>query len=230
MLDTSRKLEYDEVMSISVVCYGDSNTFGTNPHGGRWGTDVRWPRVLGRLLGSGYDVIEEGLGGRETVYDDPLVGERNGLKGLPYVLKTHKPIDILVISLGTNDTKTMFHATPKVIALGIEQLILMAQRFPYGDSRFYPIPRIVVVSPIHVGSHIDKCPYWEFDESSVKTSHEVAPYIEEIARKHGCSFLDAAKVASPSETDQLHMEKEGHLALAKALETLVRSIHVPSLS
>lgn len=62
------------------------------------------------LLGDGFYVVEEGLGGRETVFDDPLEGERNGYTALPYVLKTHMPIDILIISLGTNDTKTMFSA------------------------------------------------------------------------------------------------------------------------
>ena len=56
-----------------VLCYGDSNTWGWIPaEGGRFPRDVRWPGVLAAELGAGWQVIEEGLGGRTTVFDDPL--------------------------------------------------------------------------------------------------------------------------------------------------------------
>ena len=65
-------------MMKNILCYGDSNTFGTNPvHGGRHPWDVRWTGVLGQLLGPGYNIIEEGCGGRTTVFDDELSYGRN---------------------------------------------------------------------------------------------------------------------------------------------------------
>ncbi|MCK9302146.1 MAG: SGNH/GDSL hydrolase family protein [Sphaerochaetaceae bacterium] len=206
----------------TVVCFGDSNTFGSNPNGGRWGHDVRWPRVLQSLLGDGFYVVEEGLGGRETVFDDPLEGERNGYTALPYVLKTHMPIDILIISLGTNDTKTMFSAPPKVIAKGLERLIILSKQFDYGPG--YPVPKILIISPIHVGDDLSRCPFVSFDETSVCKSKQLAPLFEDVAKRNGCAFLDASLVAGPSEIDQLHMDKRSHLALAAAVAAMVKEM------
>ena len=49
-------------MKKHILCFGDSNTFGTNPAGGRWPLHVRWTGVLQQLLGAEYRVIEEGCG------------------------------------------------------------------------------------------------------------------------------------------------------------------------
>ena len=45
---------------INILCFGDSNTNGSNPSGGRWGRWERWTGVLQKLLGDNYYVIEEG--------------------------------------------------------------------------------------------------------------------------------------------------------------------------
>lgn len=209
-------------MEKTVVCFGDSNTFGSNPHGGRWSAEVRWPRVLARLLGEGYYVVEDGLGGREMVYDDPFEDHRNGLTALPYVLKTHKPIDILIISLGTNDTKSIFHSSLESMALGLERLVKTVRQFPWDQT--YPMPKILIVSPIYVGSDLSRCPFKSFDADSIRLSRQVAPYLKEVADRYGCAFLDAGKVAGPSEADQIHMEADGHLALANAIAPIVRAM------
>ena len=89
-----------------ILCYGDSNTFGTDPiHGGRHPDDVRWTGVLQKLLGSDYRVIEEGCGGRTTVFEDEISYGRNGLKMLIPIIASHNPLDLIVVMLGTNDLK-----------------------------------------------------------------------------------------------------------------------------
>ena len=62
-----------------ILCFGDSLTWGSNPAGGPR-LSVRWPRVLQYALGPGYEIIEEGQGGRNIATDDIPEGEKNGLK------------------------------------------------------------------------------------------------------------------------------------------------------
>ena len=77
-----------------------------------------WPRVPARKLGLGYDVVSEGLNGRTTMVDDPFMADYdvNGRRTLPPILHSHKPIDVLVIMLGTNDLKKHLNLSPQLIA------------------------------------------------------------------------------------------------------------------
>ena len=115
---------------INILCFGDSNTFGTNPKGGRHSWNVRWPGRLQVLLGPDYYVIEEGLGGRTTIWEDPLEPNRCGIKALPIALLSHKPLDMVILSLGTNDCKAFFNASPRVIAAGMAVSYTHLERAP----------------------------------------------------------------------------------------------------
>lgn len=111
----------------TIICYGDSNTHGYNSsNGGRFSTKERWPCLLDALLPKNYTVKEEGLSGRTAVFEDPLFEGLNGLSYLYPCLMTHEPVDLLIIMLGTNDTKERFGATPENIAKGMERLVQKA--------------------------------------------------------------------------------------------------------
>ena len=70
--------------TLRILCFGDSNTWGFNPHTqNRFPDDVRWTGVLSRDLGARAIVIEEGLNGRTTVLDDPF---QPGLNGQTYLV------------------------------------------------------------------------------------------------------------------------------------------------
>ncbi|WP_320128978.1 SGNH/GDSL hydrolase family protein [uncultured Sphaerochaeta sp.] len=204
----------------TILCFGDSNTFGSNPHGGRWPRSVRWTGLLQQFLGSDYYVIEEGLGGRNTIFDDPLEPGRNGLALLPVSLNSHKPLDLVVLSLGTNDCKVLFNANPKIIAKGLENLIKTVQTTSQGDDA--TVPKILVISPITIGKDIESTRFASYDYQSYEKSLQLAPLFEKVAQEYGCLFLDASTVANPSETDQLHMEAEDHEHLAKALLPIIK--------
>ncbi len=202
-----------------ILCFGDSNLFGTNPSGGRWPLDQRWTGLLSSALGPEYRIIEEGLGGRTTVFDDPLEENRNGFKQLPIILHSHRPLDLVIISLGTNDCKTLFHANAKVIANALEKLALMVRNYPYGEH--YPTPSVMIISPIHCGEHVEDSPFASFDHNSYLLSKSLSLAIKAMAEQNNLLFLDASLVAQSSPIDQLHMDAEGHAALAKAILPLV---------
>ena len=211
---------------MNILCFGDSNTFGTNPSGGRWPRDRRWTGLLQRRLGPDAYVIEEGLGGRTTAIEDPLESDKNGRRHLPVLLRSHRPLDLVIIMLGTNDMKHRFGMLPADIALGAEQLGVLVESYPYGPA--YPVPRVMLVSPILIGEGVARSPFSGFTEDAVGISRALAPLYRAHCEAHGWLFLDAAEHAEPSARDQLHMEADGHLALANAVEALLRA-HFPAL-
>jgi len=205
----------------NILCFGDSNTHGANPSGGRWPRNVRWPGRLQELLGPDYYIIEAGLNGRTTVFDDPLEYYRNGLTALPYFLRTHTPLDMVIICLGTNDCKSFYSATSGVITRGMERLCQAVEASgngPGGKS-----PKVLIISPIHISDGSGApIPYLGMDEDAVRKSRELAPLYKEVAERHDCLFLDAADVAKCSVIDQLHMDAENHGALAEGVAKVLR--------
>lgn len=99
-----------------ILCFGDSNTWGHNPEskiGERFDNEFRWVKLLEKKLGKGYSVIEEGLCGR-TINTDYLTAEnwyKNGYKYLVPCLKSHNPLSLVIIMLGTNDLKNSLKNT-----------------------------------------------------------------------------------------------------------------------
>ena len=153
----------------SVLCFGDSNTYGLKPDGsGRFEKTERWTGVLSEMLGhQNYEVIEEGLVGRTTVFEDSTRQGRNGSKLLPILLESHGPVDTVVVMLGTNDCKAVYNASPKLIARGAE--ILLRQIRDNNSAA-----KILLLSPIHLGDTVWKEEFDpEFDEKSVITSKEL---------------------------------------------------------
>ena len=119
---------------MKLICYGDSNTWGcigrwvnsTEPSE-RFDTDVRWPMVAQKELGDRFHIIEEGLGGRTTIYPKPGEEWKNGEPYLTPCAHTHRPLDLVVIMLGTNDTKDRFYASAACIGIGMARLVKKAQ-------------------------------------------------------------------------------------------------------
>lgn len=200
----------------TILCFGDSNTYGYKPDGtGRFAGNVRWTGILKEKLTGSAEVIEEGLVGRTTVFEDSLRPGRKGIELLYPLLESHSPVDQLVLMLGTNDCKTHYKASAKVIGLGIERVIKEARRF---NEKL----EILLLSPIHLGDRV-----WEdgfdpeFSKESVEVSRELAGVYRKIAEKYHCRFLAASDVAKPSEADQEHLDETGHKALAEAIERII---------
>ena len=203
-----------------MLCYGDSNTWGSDPETGeRFAPDVRWPGVLRRSLGEGYWVIEEGLGGRTTVRDDPIEGaHKNGRTYLRACLESHRPIDLITVMLGTNDLKARFAASASDIAQGAASLAETALRSGCGPEGGAPV--VVLISPAAVGRLTDMA---EMFEGAREKSRLFPEHYRRFAEQHGLAFLDASEVVVSSDLDGIHLEAGEHRKLGKAVAASVRS-------
>ena len=201
----------------SIVCFGDSNTYGHDPAtGDRLPDSVRWTCLLQKLLGDGYKVIEEGLNGRTTVFDDPNDDWKNGLDYIKGILCTHRPVDYLIIMLGTNDMKTVYNASLDAISAGFNEIVNRAESVMNIKQGY--VPKILVVSPPEISDDVLKGPFCgSFNEVSIDKSRRLAEYYKKVADKHGCMFLDAKLFIKPSKEDGLHLDAEGHKGLAEAI-------------
>lgn len=203
---------------FAVLCFGDSNTWGSDPADDerRFPWPVRWPGVLQRLLGDGFRVIEEGLGGRTTVIDDPLTPHRSGLSYLAPCLESHAPLDLVVVLLGTNDVSYAW-VTAAAAADGAGVLAHLVLRSEWG--RGGGPPAVLLVCPPPVGP-ITASPelYAGAEEKSRALPREFA----RVAAAVGCAWMDAGEVVTTSPRDGWHWEAGEHARLAAALAERVR--------
>lgn len=210
-------------MERTVLLFGDSNTHGTMPmpdlgFGGRFGREERWAGRLAKLL-SGWEVIAEGHPGRTTVHDDPVEGaHRNGLRVLPALLESHKPLDLVVIMLGTNDLKERFSVNAGDIAHSLERLARVVKASDCGPEGRGPDVLLVAPPPIiEVG-----CLRGMFAGGAVK-SVALAAEVQAAAKRAGVAFLDAGKVVAVSPIDGIHYDAAANPALAGAIAAAIRA-------
>lgn len=212
-------------MKKHIVCFGDSNTHGycADPidcadGGNRFNEDERWTCLLQKFLGDEYLVIEEGLSGRTTVYNDPYHKGLSGLDSIAPCLLTHEPVDLLIIMLGTNDTKARFHANAPCISLGLQRLILEAKgTCAWNGGK----PNILIISPPHIHEEFND-PY--MGDGCIEKSRELAKYYQNVCMSNGCAFLDAEGVAEFNQKDHMHLNKKGHSDLAAKLCEIVSKL------
>ena len=203
----------------TIVCFGDSNTYGRDPvTKGRLDKKTRWPGVLQQTLGAEYDVIEEGLNGRTTVWDDPVRGgpKRNGSLYLLPCLESHAPINLLIMMLGTNDLKARFAVTPYDIGESMGFLIEIAQNSRSGIEA--KGPDILLMVPPPLGELTE---WAETFQGGVEKSKRLSKYYESVASAYGCLFLDTGTVIQSSKLDGLHYDPEDHYKLGKAVADIV---------
>jgi lysophospholipase L1-like esterase len=208
-------------MMKTILCYGDSNTWGQDGlTKTRYPLDVRWTGVLRQELGDGYWVVEEGLCGRTTVWDDPIEGEwKNGLRYLMPCLESQAPIDLVVLMLGTNDLKLRFSVPAYDIASSIAVLVEIIQKSMTGISS--QPPQVLIIAPPPLGLLSE---YAEMFEAGHAKSKQLGAHYRRVAQERHCACLDAGQVIVSSDLDGVHFEADQHSRLGKAVAGKVKEI------
>jgi len=206
-----------------ILCYGDSNTYGctsifTEGGPGRLDENHRWPCLLQKELGADYEIIEEGLNGRTTAYDDPERPDRNGAQYLPSCVDKHMPLDLVIITLGTNDAKRGFNLTSDDTARGMRKLVEIVRGRTAGRE-----PAILIVSPVPMAERSLADPV-NTEPDSLRKTREYAAKYEALAKELGCAFMDLNGIACTELADGIHLSEKAHAAAAAAYAEKIREM------
>ncbi|MDO5154894.1 MAG: GDSL-type esterase/lipase family protein [Eubacteriales bacterium] len=200
----------------NILCFGDSNTWGYNPNTKErypWG--IRWTSKLQEKLND-VNIIEQGLCGRTTVFEDVSRPNRKGVNTLRDIFKETKDIDSVILMLGTNDCKSHYGNTEKRIAHGVEECLDLVLKYVAPE-------KVLLVSPIQLGEDVWMEQYDpEFNANSVVVSKHLKEEYQKVAEKRKVHFLAASEYASPSKADQEHLDIVGHDNLAEAIYESVK--------
>lgn len=200
-----------------IMCFGDSNTWGFNPKNGeRYDSITRWPCVMHRALGDGYELVEEGMNGRTTVWDDPVDGLMSGLNYLKPCLISQKPLDLVLIMLGTNDLKDRFCVTAPEIAKSAGRLVKLIQQSDCGPQG--SAPQVVLIAPPAIVEGPDG---WGIRQAGLAKSQQFAASFAEVAKELKCGFVDAGSLIETSSIDGVHFSAEAHQILGLAMAEVV---------
>lgn len=205
-----------------ILCFGDSNTWGYDAAtGGRFDDDTRWTMQLSNRLGEKYYMIEEGLSGRTTCFEDPLNEGLSGLSVLAPILQSHAPLDLLVLMLGTNDCKQRFAATPVNIKDALARLVKKARQLDVWRS----VPHILIVAPIIMDGRLYSSPNADgMGEGCVEKSRQLPSLFRDAARDLDCAFLDCNPHVTAAEGDYMHFDPDSNRSFAQAVKEKITGL------
>lgn len=213
---------------IRILCFGDSATWGWVPTEAaaptvRYPRGQRWTGVLADALGEGYEIIEEGLSGRTTDIDDSTDPRLNGASYLPAALASHLPLDLVIVLLGTNDTKASYARSVHDIAQGMGHLLTQILGSAGGVGAMYPAPRAMVVAPPQADAIPDPWFADVFSGAPEKLRELPAAY-RKVASFYRAGFFDSGSVISSVGVDGLHLTVENNRALGESLAERIAAL------
>lgn len=215
-------------MTKRILCFGDSLTWGwvAVPEGAptsRFPYPERWTGAMAAKLGRDYEIIEEGLTARTTSIDDPVDPRLNGSAYLPTALASHLPLDLVILMLGTNDTKSRYRRAPFEIAVGMSKLVGQVRTSGGGVGTIYPAPKALIVSP----PPLAELPHPWFQamfEGGREKTIELAKQYRSLAAFMKIDFFDAGSVISTDGVDGIHFDAKNNADLGIALAEKVVEI------
>lgn len=200
-----------------ILCFGDSNTWGYDPETDqRYDNKTRWPCVMARVLGDEVEIVEEGMNGRTTVWDDPVDGLMSGLNYLEPCLISHKPLDLVIVMLGTNDLKDRFCVSAYEIAKSAGRLVKMIQVSDAGPQGSAPQVLLIAPPPIVMGdAGLDT------RQHGLEKSKQFADEFAAVAKELGCAFANAGDFIESSLVDGIHFSAASQRKLGESIAKVV---------
>ncbi len=206
-----------------ILCFGDSNTCGVVPqnlqekHSSRWPADIRWTGVAQDLLGKDFDIIESGMSGRTSGFDwiwKADKSNRNGREHLFVSLRTHRPVDLVIVCLGVNELRNNMTASGVDVYLAIKELQKMVQVY---------VPRahfLCVVPPRPISRVLNQTEPGVWDDSDRKFNE----FVESVREDHEMNSMDLSQEVNFDSEDGLHMNTDNHKTFGELVAQKVKEI------
>ena len=199
-----------------ILVYGDSNTWGDNFNTGiRIKDKYQWCNILSKKLGRNYQVIQEGLPGRIAGSNEVEDLYKNGKDTFMSILRTSSPVDIIIISLGTNDLQLKYNKSSIQVIEDLkwyQQTIL--KLYSEKSLKFFnnKLPDIYYLLPINF-DYIDNM----FDKTCEEKRQDIIKYFKD--NKDYNSIISGSLPLS----DGIHLSTLGHELLANIIyDNLIR--------
>ena len=201
---------------MTLLCYGDSNTYGYDPRGYmgmRYPLEIRWTERLKKLLVETFEVslLEEGMNGRA------LPDLERSLDSAAYIFSLMEKLkkgDMFIMMLGTNDILlTDYPDSEKAIGKMEDFLGRLYKRERFFES--------IIVGPPYIGRGIDGSD--SYYEESVKLNQGFCRLVSGLGDSK-IHFLDAAEWNVPMGFDGVHFSEEGHRVFAENMARYIMDV------
>lgn len=220
-----------------ILIYGDSNTYGFDAERhARFDENTRWTKVCQKQLGDAYEIIEEGMCGRNTCHDcdeeDMISTELleapyvNGLKYIAPCVLSHLPLDVICVKLGSNDLDVEAERTPEMIAENAAEVLRKAKavaeaKYPEHECQY------VLMAPLASNEYALTGEFAEeFTEEILEMAKLLPAAYEKKAEQEGFLYFNANEHASCGKADGTHLDAENHkrmgIAVAKWFEENIK--------
>ena len=189
---------------VKVACVGNSITWG---HGIQDRSKNTYPAQLQQLLGDGFDVRNFGNNGKcaQDEADDPYTKTKEYADALAFMP------DIVIIKLGTNDSKPQNWKDAKRFKKGLEKIAV-------SFSKLASHPRMIIALPATAFSRA-----WAINDSVISAG--IIPAVTQIAARHKWQLVDLHTTTAPLSRlfpDGIHPNEEGAGIIAKTIRDAIR--------
>ena len=183
-----------------IVCFGDSNTYGYEPVGMRYGPENRWVDLLAAMQEK--EVVNMGQNGRTI--PAAYFAER--------LAEEVQHDDTLLIMLGSNNL--LLEGKPAAAAAAAMQNFLAAllAAFAARPGAAKAGLEIILISPPPMSRG-----FWVTEDSVVEESYKLGNLYGQLAVSLGIGFADAGKWGVGLTFDGVHFTGEGHHAFAAGI-------------
>lgn len=194
----------------TIVCFGDSNTFGFNPqNGSRYSATQRWSGILKEKLKNHFNVIEAGCNNRTCYSVNQESEELTGFKSLPKYI--NEQTKYLILAVGLNDLQKFYTSSNDEIQNGITNLINISKNIN-------PEIEIIIFAPSRINKNILNS-YFSllFNKDAIEKSIIMNKIYKEVAKENDYFCLDLDEIVNTSEIDGLHYLEADHEKIAETI-------------